>query len=140
MSGVEHGLGDLRMAVGTGELEHRVGVAAQAQPVEAVEDRVDRGIRRAGAVGVLDTQKIGPAMVTGIEPVEQGCARAADMQETGGRRGKPGNDTARWLGAAWPTPDPAETVSVSLAIEGAFLPISAHGRSRSSSHRHHAGH
>jgi hypothetical protein len=140
MAGVEHGLRDLRMAVGPGELEHRVGIAAQAQPVEAVEDRVDRGIGRAGAVGILDTQKIGAAMVTGIKPVEQ-AVRAPPIcrKPVGEGANRVTTRPAGW-GAAWPTPDPAETVSVSLAIEGAFLPISAHGRSRSSSHRHHAGH
>jgi hypothetical protein len=43
---------------------------------------------RALAVGVLDAQQELAAGVAGVEPVEQRRARAADMQEAGGRGGK----------------------------------------------------
>ena len=76
-----------------------------------VEDRVDRRLGRARLVGVLDPQQELAAMVAGEQPVEQGGAGAADMEEAG-RRGREAGDDAicclRWQ-------------FCSLALKRAFL-------------------
>jgi hypothetical protein len=64
------------------ELEHRRLVGHQPEPAEAVEDRVDRPSGRPLPVGVLDPQQVAPAVVPREQPVEQGRARAADVQVT----------------------------------------------------------
>src|SRR3546814_1872860 len=74
---------DLGMARGARELEYRLAVAIQVEPLHAVENRVDRGVGRACAVGVLDPQQEFAAMVAREEPVEQRGAGAADMQIAG---------------------------------------------------------
>src|SRR5690606_23439956 len=63
-------LGNLAMPLGAGELEDRVAVPAEAEPGEPVEDRRDRGVGRALAVGVLDAEQHRAAGVAGVEPVE----------------------------------------------------------------------
>ena len=68
-------------------LEIGFAVAADPQPFEPVEDRVDRRLGRAGAIGVLDPQQIFAAVMAREQPVEERRARAADMQEPG-RRGR----------------------------------------------------
>ena len=76
-----------------------VPVPIEAEPAHAVEDRVDRFVRRARLVGVLDPQQELAAVVAGEQPVEQRRARAADMQEAGGRGRKAGDNRAdclRW--------------------------------------------
>ncbi len=75
-----------------GELIDDLAVPADAEPVEPVEDGVDGGLRRALAVGVLDPQQHLAAAAAGIKPVEQRGAGAADMEKTGGRGGKTGDD------------------------------------------------
>jgi hypothetical protein len=65
------------------ELVDDVAIPLQAEPVEPVDDRVDGVRSRALAVGVLDAQQHPPAEAPRIEPVEQGRARAADVQKTG---------------------------------------------------------
>ena len=90
-AGREQLLGDLAMALGALELADRLAVPVQAEPFEPVENRVDRGLRRALAIGVLDAQQERAAEALGVEPVEQSRARAADMQEAG-RRGREAGD------------------------------------------------
>ena len=90
-AGREQLLGDLAMALGALELADRLAVPVQAEPFEPVENRVDRRLRRAFAVGVLDAQQERAAEALGVEPVEQSRARAADMQEAG-RRGREAGD------------------------------------------------
>ena len=68
-------------------LEIGLAVAADPKPVEAVEDRVDRLLGRAGLVRILDAQQILAAVMAGEQPVEQRGARAADV-EIAGRRGR----------------------------------------------------
>ena len=80
------------MAPGAPELAHRLAVPVEPEPVEAVEDRVDRGLGRALAVGVLDAQQERAAEALGVEPVEQRRARAADVQEAGRGGGEAGDD------------------------------------------------
>src|SRR5205807_10027992 len=52
---------------------------------------VDRGLRRALAVGVLDAQQHPAAAPARVQPVEQSGARAADVQKAG-RRGSEARD------------------------------------------------
>ena len=75
------------------ELEHRRLVGIQPQPAQSVEDRLDRGLRGALPVGVLDAQQIAAAMVTGEQPVEQRGSRTPDVQITSRRRSKPDDYT-----------------------------------------------
>ena len=79
------------MALGAAELADRLAVPVEAEPVEAVEDGVDRGLGRPLAVGVLDAQEERPAEAPGVEPVEQSRARAADVQKSG-RGGREAGD------------------------------------------------
>ena len=70
-------------------LEIRPLVPIQPQPAQAIEHRLDQ--LGAGAVGVsvFDAQDKDAALIAGEEPVEERRARAADVQEAGGRRRKP---------------------------------------------------
>ena len=92
VAGGEQALGDLAVPLGAGELVDDVAVPVEAEPAQPVEDRVDRRLGRALAVGVLDAQQHLAAEAAGIEPVEQGRARAADMEEAGGRGREAGDD------------------------------------------------
>ncbi len=91
-----HLAGDLGMAVGAGELEHGVAVPVQAQPAHAVQDRVDRGLGRAGAIGILNAQQELAAFRPREQPVEQRGARAADVKESGRREGAKRVTTRSW--------------------------------------------
>jgi hypothetical protein len=88
----DHLVRDLGVAGGAGELEDSVAVPVEAEPAHPVEDRVNRGLGGADAVGVFDPQQEAAAMVAGEEPVEQGRARAAQMQEAGRRGREAGHD------------------------------------------------
>ena len=79
---------DLGMAIGARELEDGVAVPVDAQPLQAGEDRLDRRLRRAGTIGILDPQQERAAVVTGVQPIEQRGARAAEVQIAGGRGGE----------------------------------------------------
>ena len=92
-------LGDLAMAGGAAELVDDVAVPIELQPFQPVEDRRDRRLGRALAVGVLDPQQHLAAGLLGVEPVEQRGAGAADMEEAGGRGGKAGDDGIGHYGA-----------------------------------------
>jgi hypothetical protein len=74
-------------------LEHRRFVAGEAEPAEAVQNRLDRRLGRTHAIGVLDPQQIAAAVVAREQPVEQRGARAADVQKPCRRRSKPCNYT-----------------------------------------------
>jgi hypothetical protein len=63
-------------------------VVVQAQPGHAFQDGVDRFFRGALAVGVLDAQDEGAAVVARMQPGEQRRARAADVQIAGGTGGE----------------------------------------------------
>ncbi len=89
-----HLLRDRGMAVGPRELEHGVTVPVQAQPAHPVQDRVDRGLGRAGAVGILDAQQELAAIRAREQPVEQRRACAADVKESGRRGRETGHDSA----------------------------------------------
>src|SRR6476469_3279529 len=74
------------------ELVGDLAIPIEAEPRQAVEDRLDRRLGRAGAVGVLDAQQVLAAMVLGEQPVEERGAGAADMEVAGRRGGEAGND------------------------------------------------
>src|SRR5690606_18012023 len=88
-------LGDLAMALGTGELRHGLAVPGEAEPGKAVQNGRRGRFRRALAVGILDAQQHLAAGMLGIEPVEQRSARAAYMQVTGRGGGKTGDHCLR---------------------------------------------
>lgn len=74
-------------------------VVVQAEPVHRFEDRVDRGLRAALAVGVLDAQDELAAAAARLQPAVQRGARAADVQVAGGAGGETGA-AGRGLGHA----------------------------------------
>ena len=82
----------LGMTLGAGDLADHFAIVIQAQPGQALEDRLGRFGGRAGAVGIFDAQQELAAARAGIEPVEQRRACPADMQKAGRRGGKTGDD------------------------------------------------
>ena len=82
-------------------LEERTLVVFQPEPGHALQDGVHRLGGGALEVGVLDAQDEGAAVLARIQPGEQRGARAADVQVTGGARGKSGangHGNGRWSG------------------------------------------
>ena len=63
-------------------------VPAEVEPAQAFEDRSHRGFGVALDVGIVEAQDHRPALVAGVEPVENEGARAADVQKAGRRRRK----------------------------------------------------
>jgi hypothetical protein len=90
-AGVEHGAGGLGVPFVARRLAHRLAVPAEAEPSQAVEDRLRRLRRRAGAVGVLDPEQEAAAEVAGMQPVEERGPRTADVEKAGGRRREAGD-------------------------------------------------
>ena len=84
MAVCEQCVGDFGVARRTAELIDFGPVPIEAKPAHPVQDRLDRRVSRPRTVGILDAQQEGAAVVTGIEPVEQRRARAADVQKPGG--------------------------------------------------------
>ena len=83
LAGSEQLLGHLAVAGGAAELVGDVAVPIELEPLQAIEDRRDRRLGRALAVGVLDPQQhLAPALF-GVEPVEQRGAGASDVEEAG---------------------------------------------------------
>ena len=78
------------MARRTLELRDRLALPVEAEPGQAVEDRLRGRVGRTLAVCVLDAQQHRAAGVSGIEPVEQRRARAADVQDSRSARGQSG--------------------------------------------------
>ena len=87
----QHLARDLGVTGGARELVGDLAVPLEAEPRQPVEDRCDRGLGGAGAVGVLDAQQERAAVMAREQPVEEGGARPADMQEAGRRRGEAGD-------------------------------------------------
>jgi hypothetical protein len=81
-------LGDFLVAREPLHLEHRALVPVEAQPLQAVEDRVDRLLRRALEVGVFDPQDESAAVAPRVRPGEERRASAADVQRAGRTRGE----------------------------------------------------
>ena len=79
----------LAVAVCARELRNGIAIPVKAQPCQAGLYGLDGGIRRAFAVSVFDAQQHLAARVLGVQPVEQGGSRTTNVQEAGGRGGKP---------------------------------------------------
>jgi hypothetical protein len=73
-------VGDLGMALFELRLEIGLAVATDAEPVEPIENRVDRFLGRPNFVRILDAKKILAAVMARKQPVEQRGARAADVK------------------------------------------------------------
>ncbi|MEY9709268.1 hypothetical protein ABIF03_001410 [Bradyrhizobium elkanii] len=71
------------MAGGAAELVDDLAVPIELEPLQAVQDGVDRLLGRAFTVGVLDPEQHLAAELPGIEPVEQRGAGTSDMEEAG---------------------------------------------------------
>ena len=67
-------------------LAHDLAVPREAEPGKPVEDRRKRLGRGAPGVGILQPKQERAAMVARVEPVEEGGARAAQVQHAGRRR------------------------------------------------------
>src|SRR5262245_9526354 len=80
------------MPPGTRELIDGLAVPIEPEPGQAIEDGVDRRLRRAFAIGVLDPQQHFSAAPAGIEPVEECSSRPTYVQEARGRRRKTRDD------------------------------------------------
>ncbi len=74
---------DLRMAFLELRLEIGFAVPADPEPVQPVEDRVNRFLGRPDLVGVLDPEEIFAAVVPCKQPVEQRGAGTANVEITG---------------------------------------------------------
>ena len=61
-------------------------VPAQVQPLQAIENGIDRGLGVAFDISIVKAQDHAAALVPGIKPVKDECAGAAHVQKTGGRR------------------------------------------------------
>src|SRR5690606_10542373 len=84
VSGGDELLGDFPVPVQALGLVNRAFVVVQAEPVHRLQDRVDRGLGAALAVGVLDPQDELAAAAACLQPAVQRGARAADVQVAGG--------------------------------------------------------
>ena len=85
------------MAFAAPELGDGVTVPIQSEPCQTVIDRFDRCIRRTCPIRILDPEQEPAAIAVflvmfGEQPVEQRRAGAANMQKSGRRGGKTGND------------------------------------------------
>ena len=69
-------------------LEERALVPVEPEPAHGAEDLLGPLHLRALAVGVLDAQDKGPAVVAGVQPVEERRANAAHVKGSGGARSK----------------------------------------------------
>ena len=90
--------GDLAMALGAFELADRLAVPVEPEPFEPVDNRVDGGLSRTLAIGVLDAQQEFSVGVLRVKPVEQSRACAPDMQEAGRRRREAGDNLRHFHG------------------------------------------
>ena len=81
----------LDVALGAPGLVEDLAIMIEFQPVQSLQDGVDGLLGGAFAVGVLDPEMELTAVVPGVEPIEQGGAGAADMQEAGRRGGETGD-------------------------------------------------
>ena len=91
-AGGQHLRDHFTVAVHALHLVERAFVGLHAKPVHAVQDRLHRLGRGALDIGVLDAQHEGALVVAGEGPREQRGARAAQVQEAGGRGREAGAD------------------------------------------------
>ena len=78
-------IGSLRLKIRPARpVNFRAFIPVDAQPFEAVQDRLQCGFDVSALVGIIDTQNELPTMLAGIEPVKQCGSYSADMQVSGG--------------------------------------------------------
>ncbi len=82
----------LAVAGGTGELIDRITVPGDAEPLQAIENGGNCRVRGALAVGILDPQQHFAPAPARVEPVEQRRTGAPDVEKSGRRRRKTGDD------------------------------------------------
>src|SRR5215469_18431566 len=85
-------LGDLAVTLGARKLVNRLAIPIEPEPAQAIQDREDRALGRASLVGVFYAQQHLPARVFGVQPIEQGGPRTADMEIARRRRRKARDD------------------------------------------------
>src|SRR5204862_5963802 len=78
-------LGHVPVTLRARELEKWLSVPVQPKPIKTAEDGRNGFGRGSLAVGIFDPQQESATRVTRVKPVEEGRARAADVQITGGR-------------------------------------------------------
>jgi hypothetical protein len=82
----EQRLGGLAVPRGAGELVDGVAIPIETEPLHAGENGVDRFLRGALPVRVLDPQQHLAAVMARKQPVEERGARTADVEKAGRRR------------------------------------------------------
>ncbi len=82
-------------------------VPVEPQPAQAVKDRLACRLGVARLIGVLDAQDKLTTVTAGVEPVEQGGARPADVQVAGGGGSKTDADHGRKRCRGIDRPQPA---------------------------------
>ena len=80
------------MGVSPGMLIDGRRIGIEAEPREPIQNHLYGALGRPLTVRVFDAQKKLPAVVTGIEPIEQRRPRRADVHGAGGRGGDTGDD------------------------------------------------
>ena len=85
-------LGDLGVTIEALRLIIRPFVVIESEPLHTRENDIDRFLRGARPVGVLDAQNEFAASAARIQPVEQRGTGAADVKITGRARWKTGDD------------------------------------------------
>ena len=75
------GIGVVPRHVGT--LVHDLFVPREAEPLEPFENGAGAFVGAAGAIGVFDAQEEVAVELLRVQPVEEGCTRAADMEKAG---------------------------------------------------------
>ena len=92
IAGFQHCQGHFAVALLTRRLEDWLFVGRKPQPRKPFENGVDGFLCGPLAIRIFDPKQVFSAMVTGIEPVEQGRPRTANMQEAGRRGSKTCDD------------------------------------------------
>src|ERR1700722_4384053 len=81
---LKDGVGDLAMEAETLRLLVFL-IPTEIEPAQTFKNRVDRGVRIALDIRVIEAENHGSTVVAGVEPVEDESPGAADMQKTSGR-------------------------------------------------------
>src|SRR5262249_3029159 len=111
-------------------LEERPLVPVEAEPPEPLQVLVHRGLGRSLAVGVLEPEHETTAVMAREEPVEEGRARAADVQVAGGTGREPRADlhAGRLTGRVPHVKLAASRRYLSGSTPACILPLSPPGR------------
>src|SRR5262245_23447090 len=85
-------LGDFAVTLGARKLVNRPAIPIEVEPGSGIAGSEERAVGGAGWVGLLDAQQHLPACVLGVQPIEQGGPRTADMEIARRRRRKARDD------------------------------------------------